>query len=144
VTTLLPWPETSNATSLLLSTTTPTAIRPQHRVAAPMLLGLHLLLCSLPRICVMRDEKDPGTLEMPLPRRRGRPPKNGVAAQSAADHSRAYRQRRRGAVLYGGHKLVDLTDTVLLDRLRMAITEGNAKLAGVYARQIQERYPYEI
>ncbi|QSQ40418.1 hypothetical protein ISN35_15325 [Xanthomonas translucens pv. undulosa] len=92
----------------------------------------------------MRDEKDPGTIEMQLPKRRGRPPANGIAAQTAADHSRAYRQRRRGAVLYGGYKLGELTDTVLLDRLRMAISEGNAKLAGIYAREIQERYPYEI
>jgi hypothetical protein len=38
---------------------------------------------------VMRDDEDPGTLEMKLPRKRGRPPKHGVAmteAQRASSH----------------------------------------------------------
>jgi hypothetical protein len=92
----------------------------------------------------MRDEKDPGTLEMPLPRRRGRPPANGVAAQSAADHSRAYRQRRKAAVYRWDAPAEQVTDMVLIDRLRSAISDGNAKAAGVYLRELQERYPYEI
>ncbi|MEA9951724.1 hypothetical protein VDG37_03030 [Xanthomonas campestris pv. raphani] len=89
----------------------------------------------------MRDDKDPGTIEMQLPKRRGRPPINGVAAQSAADHSRAYRQRRKSAVNNFSRGQV-LTDVQLLDRLRQAITSGNAKLAGIYARDMQERYPF--
>ncbi|WOB49430.1 hypothetical protein NYR97_19880 [Xanthomonas hydrangeae] len=91
----------------------------------------------------MRDEKDPGTIEMQLPKRRGRPPANGVAAQTAADHSRAYRQRRKSVV--NNYKRGEvLTDMQLLDRLRQAITSGNAQLAGIYARDIQDRYPYDI
>ncbi|MBC3972843.1 hypothetical protein [Xanthomonas translucens] len=92
----------------------------------------------------MRDERDPGTLEMQLPKRRGRPPANGVAAQTAADHSRAYRQRRKAVVVRYDAPKDAVTDMVLLDRLRMAISEGNAQLAGIYAREIQERYPYKI
>ncbi|AJQ87725.1 hypothetical protein ACQEPV_011860 [Xanthomonas oryzae pv. oryzicola] len=91
----------------------------------------------------MRDDKDPGTIEMQLPKRRGRPPANGVAAQTAADLSRAYRQRRRAAV--NNYKRGEvLTDMQLLDRLRRAITSGNAQLAGIYARDMQERYPYDV
>ncbi|AZR30966.1 hypothetical protein [Xanthomonas vasicola] len=91
----------------------------------------------------MRDDKDPGTMEMQLPKRRGRPPANGVAAQTAADLSRAYRQRRRAAV--NNYKCCEvLTDMELLDRLRRAITSGNAQLAGIYARHIQQRYPYDV
>ncbi|ATS80446.1 hypothetical protein [Xanthomonas citri] len=91
----------------------------------------------------MRGEKDPGTIEMQLPKRRGRPPSNGVAAQTAADLSRAYRQRRRAAV--NNYKRGEvLTDMELLDRLRRAITSGNSQLAGIYARDVQERYPYDV
>ncbi|PPV05111.1 hypothetical protein XBLMG947_3800 [Xanthomonas bromi] len=91
----------------------------------------------------MRDDKDPGTLEMQLPKRRGRPPANGVAAQTAADHSRAYRQRRK-AVVNNYTRGEVLTDMELLDRLRRAITSGSAQLAGIYARDLQDRYPCDI
>ncbi|UXM98798.1 hypothetical protein N8D55_12350 [Xanthomonas hortorum pv. pelargonii] len=95
------------------------------------------------RLNLMRDENDSGTISMQLPKRRGRPPANGVSAQTAADHSRAYRQRRKAAV--NNYKRGEvLTDMQLLDRLRHAITSGNAQLAGIYARDMQDRYPYDI
>jgi hypothetical protein len=40
---------------------------------------------------VMRDDEDPGTLEMKLPRKRGRPPKHGVA-MTEAQRASSYRQ----------------------------------------------------
>lgn len=92
----------------------------------------------------MRDEKDPGTIEVQQPKRRGRPPANGVAAKSAADHSRAYRQRRRAIASRWDSPKDAVTDMVLLDRLRMAISSGDIKAAGIYAHELQQRYPYKI
>jgi hypothetical protein len=43
----------------------------------------------------MRDDKDPGTLELTLPRKRGRPPKFGYA-MSDAQRAARYRARRAG------------------------------------------------
>ncbi|APP80710.1 hypothetical protein [Xanthomonas hortorum] len=85
----------------------------------------------------MRDDKDPGTLEMQLPKRRGRPPINGVSAQSAADHSRAYRQRRKAEQ---GTRLHDMSDMALVDAIRKAVSEGNAALIVGLATQLRYRY----
>ncbi len=43
----------------------------------------------------MRDEQDPGTLELTLPRKRGRPPTFGYAMTDAQRAAR-YRARRAG------------------------------------------------
>jgi hypothetical protein len=43
----------------------------------------------------MRDEEDPGTLELMLPRKRGRPPTFGYAMTDAQRAAR-YRARRAG------------------------------------------------
>ena len=43
----------------------------------------------------MRDEQDPGTLELMLPRKRGRPPTFGYAMTDAQRAAR-YRARRAG------------------------------------------------
>ncbi|WP_407466500.1 hypothetical protein [Xanthomonas campestris] len=85
----------------------------------------------------MRDDKDPGTLEMQLPKRRGRPPINGVAAQSAADHSRAYRQRRKAEQCT---RLQDMSDMALVDAIRRAVSDGNAELIVGLANQLRYRY----
>lgn len=47
----------------------------------------------------MRDELDPGTIEMQLPKRRGRPALNGVA-MSDAERAKAYRTRKKDAPRY--------------------------------------------
>ncbi|MBB5865922.1 hypothetical protein [Xanthomonas sp. 3058] len=87
----------------------------------------------------MRDEKDPGTLEMQLPKRRGRPPLNGLSAQTAADHSRAYRQRRKSQ-LRAEVKIADMSDMAIIDALRRAVSEGMHSLVVIYAKEIQERH----
>ncbi len=96
----------------------------------------------------MRDEKDPGTIEMPIPGRRGRPPANGLAAMSDADRARAYRERRKELKAKldrkrGGWR--DAPDSILLDMIRDAMSspEGRARdrLIGIYAAELASRYP---
>ncbi|MFN6505673.1 hypothetical protein, partial [Xanthomonas translucens] len=64
----------------------------------------------------MRDEKDRGTLEMPLPRKRGRPAKHGVA-MTPADRAFSYRQRRRRDL----SPVYEKSDASLIDGLKKAI-----------------------
>lgn len=66
----------------------------------------------------MRDEKDPGTLELTLPRKRGRPPRYGKA-MSAAERMRIYRKANaREVEKFNYHRLADYSDVVLLAALR--------------------------
>lgn len=79
----------------------------------------------------MRDSGDPGTAELALPRRRGRPPVKGVtmtAAQRAAD----YRARRKHAAVNLGRlagvdsAVAERVSTVaLLDTLRDCFSSGD-------------------
>ncbi|MBB4124865.1 hypothetical protein GGR77_000136 [Xanthomonas translucens] len=62
----------------------------------------------------MRDEKDPGTLEMPLKRRRGRPPV-GKVAMTPAERARRYRVRRRDSLTQLGHE--KLSDASLIEQI---------------------------
>ncbi|MEA9482263.1 hypothetical protein VC290_18255 [Xanthomonas campestris] len=73
----------------------------------------------------MRDEKDCGTLEMPIPGRPGRPPANGLRAMSDAQRAQAYRARK--AKLLSKAKPAELSDSLLLDKIRRAIDDGSAK-----------------
>lgn len=89
----------------------------------------------------MRDEKDPGTLEMVFPRRRGRPPLHGVA-MTAAERARNYRANRRHRRESGTRVLHVQSDTTLLDKIRDAISAGRSP--SVIARLVAElatRYP---
>ncbi len=96
----------------------------------------------------MRDDKDPGTLEMKLPKRRGRPPANGVAAQSAADHSRMYRARRKVGAMYAWCDVIQtpgiggepVSDVVVLDAIRMAIAKGQRTAVVDLAEELIRRY----
>lgn len=66
----------------------------------------------------MRDEKYPGTMELSLARKRGRPPKNGKA-MSAAERMRIYRKANsRQVEKFNYHRLADYSDVVLLAALR--------------------------
>jgi hypothetical protein len=63
----------------------------------------------------MRDEKDPGTLEMPLPRKRGRPCKfEGMGPMTPATRAFLYRQRRRND--FSDSK--DKSDASLIDSIK--------------------------
>nr|WP_295375884.1 hypothetical protein [Pseudoxanthomonas sp.] len=89
----------------------------------------------------MRDEKDPGTLEMVFPRRRGRPPLHGVA-MSAAERARNYRANRRHRRETGSRVLHVQTDTTLLDKIRDAISSGRSPATiGRLVAELSVRYP---
>lgn len=90
----------------------------------------------------MRDEKDPGTMEMPLSRKRGRPALHGKA-MSPAERMRNYRAARREAASkrsvarYPGGK----SDAVVLDALRIAVAEGRASAVWLLTQELRDRYP---
>jgi hypothetical protein len=65
----------------------------------------------------MRDEKDPGTLEMPLPRKRGRPPKLESGPMSPATRAWLYRRRRRNDL----SDLKDKSDASLIDAIKRSM-----------------------
>jgi hypothetical protein len=67
----------------------------------------------------MRDDKDPGTLELTLPRKRGRPPKFGYA-MSDAQRAARYRARRAGQANHADVR--SCSDMVLLDKIRAAVS----------------------
>jgi hypothetical protein len=94
----------------------------------------------------MRDDEDPGALELKLPRKRGRPPKLGIAMTDAQRASN-YRQRlSRKAALVGRDgrndksNLIELSDAQLLEAIRMAMQEGNGKRVGMLCDQLKDRY----
>jgi len=89
----------------------------------------------------MRDEKDPGTLELVFPRRRGRPPLHGVA-MTAAERARNYRANRRHRRETGSRVLHVQSDTTLLDKIRDAISVGRTPMAiGRLVAELAARYP---
>ncbi|WP_108084950.1 hypothetical protein [Xanthomonas translucens] len=74
----------------------------------------------------MRDEKDPGTLEMPFKRRRGRPPV-GNAAMTPAQRAANYRFNRKMAAQAAYRK--EVSDAAMIDALRDAMAKGEADYA---------------
>lgn len=77
----------------------------------------------------MRDEKDPGTVEMQLPRKQGRPPKYGEA-MSAAERARDYRRKRKqDAMAYIGQPEQEASIAAAIDSLRYAFAQGEANTA---------------
>ncbi|CEM58252.1 hypothetical protein [Xanthomonas campestris] len=75
----------------------------------------------------MRDEKDPGTVEMSLPAKRGRPPKYSSGAMSAAERAVAYRRNRKNDAHAAWRK--DVSDSAMIDALRDAMARGEADYA---------------
>ncbi|MFC4729266.1 hypothetical protein [Coralloluteibacterium thermophilus] len=82
-----------------------------------------------------RDTLDPGTLEMPLQRKRGRPPKHG-RAMTATERAAAYRDRQRAG--YGSRRITVTAEdfrllcdveAVLLSAKRKGMAERIAALA---------------
>ena len=82
----------------------------------------------------MRDEKDPGTLEMPLAKKRGRPStmKSGEP-MSGALRAKLYRMRKdyvtRDAMTISG----------LTDRIRWSMTRGMKGVAEMYLEELAKR-----
>lgn len=77
----------------------------------------------------MRDEKDPGTLEMQLPRKQGRPPKYGEA-MTAAERARDYRRKRKQeSMAYLGQSQKEVSIAATIDSLRYAFANGEADTA---------------
>lgn len=117
----------------------------------------------------MRDEKDPGTLDM-IPAKRGRPCLDSEKGPlSAAEKQRRYRELRKaraGAIAHHAPRALnpeadhyfdttmDLTDAVLLDAIRgeadflqRLITQGgrgaapSRKRIGALVAELARRYP---
>jgi hypothetical protein len=98
----------------------------------------------------MRDEKDPGTIEMVLSKKRGRPARHG-RAMTDAERAHEYRLRRASRadhalrVIHKGEgtqvAAFGLTDdAVLLDALRTAMAADNRLAVHVITDEIRRRY----
>lgn len=89
----------------------------------------------------MRDQKDPGTIEMPLRKKSGPKPKNG-RAMTPAQRAAKYRRERRIVVLSARGKgpLSKLTDVQLVDALRQAITLGHGARVLTITDILRDRY----
>lgn len=89
----------------------------------------------------MRDDKDPGTFELALPRKRGRPPKFGYA-MSDAQRAARYRARRAGQANHSDVR--KCSDMVLLDKIRGAIRGKDPELTGFLVHVLWQRYPLQL
>lgn len=109
----------------------------------------------------MRDEKDPGTLEM-LPAKRGRPALNpDFGPMTPAEKQRRYRNRVRSRAGMAASQvarrkkmddlnwLADYSDVQLLEAVRSKLsdirqlgdTEGRQKSVGALVGELARRYP---
>jgi hypothetical protein len=88
----------------------------------------------------MRDEKDPGTIEMRLPGRKGRPALNGHA-MSDAERSRRYRERRHDRMRVAVRTPEQASNAALLEELRAAMADGSGYGVHNVLREIAKRFP---
>lgn len=89
----------------------------------------------------MRDEKDPGTLEMRLPSHKGRKPLNGRHALTDAERSRRYRQRRGDRQHLAITAPNEASNVALLEELRAAMADGSGIGVHNVLREIASRFP---
>jgi hypothetical protein len=89
----------------------------------------------------MRDEKDPGTIEMPLRKKPGPKPKNG-RPMTPAQRAAKYRRERRLLALSARGKgpLSKLTDVQLVDALRQALALGHRARVLTITDILRDRY----
>ncbi|WP_282276209.1 hypothetical protein [Stenotrophomonas sp. PS02297] len=89
----------------------------------------------------MRDEKDPGTMEMELPqpvRKRGRPCKSSTGKpMDAATRAYLYRRRR---VLGALRPIAELSDALLIDSIRRNVREGDHDVRDMYIEELVRRH----
>ena len=97
-------------------------------------------LLAAARTLPMRDDKDPGTLELTLPRKRGRPPVR-VRDERCATAAR-YRARRAGQANHADVR--SCSDMVLLDKIRAAVSARDTELAGFLVHVLWQRYPLQL
>jgi hypothetical protein len=94
----------------------------------------------------MRDELDPGTIEMHYPARTGRPALSG-AAMSGAERARRYRARKLAKIVEARRDPSKASNATLLSGLRdaMALSDAGTTSGNVLVRQIlaelAARYP---
>lgn len=89
----------------------------------------------------MRDEKDPGTLEMALPqppRKRGRPCKS-TSGKPMDAATRAYLYRRR-RLLRALCPMAELSDALLIDSIRRNVREGDQDVLDMYIEELVRRH----
>ncbi len=94
----------------------------------------------------MRDEKDPGTLEMPLPRRRGRPPRYTSGPMTPAERARRYRQGLKMEARQAVPSIVleadnPVRDAAILEALRHAVSVSDARAVWELTTELQQRFP---
>ncbi len=82
----------------------------------------------------MRDEKDPGPLEMPLAKKRGRPStmSNGQPMPGAL-RAKLYRMRKDYVTRDA------MTVSALTDRIRWSMTRGMKGVAEMYLEELAKR-----
>lgn len=88
----------------------------------------------------MRDEKDPGTIEMRLPGRRGRKPVKGHA-MSSAERSRRYRQRRGERQNMAIEAPGNASNAALLEELKSSMAAGAGDAVHRVLRELGKRFP---
>lgn len=94
----------------------------------------------------MRDEKDPGTLEMDLPKRRGRPAKFVGGAMTAAQRAKLYREGLRNEARQVVPTIIfeaegePLRDSAMLEALRQALAKGDARAICEISAKFIKRY----
>ena len=82
----------------------------------------------------MRDEKDPGTLEMPLAKKRGRPSTMPSGKpMTGALRAKLYRMRKDYVTRD------EMTVSQLTDRIRWAMTRGMKGVAEMYVDDLAKR-----
>lgn len=94
----------------------------------------------------MRDALDPGTIEMPLQRKRGRPSKFSGGAMSAAERAKRYRDARRIETRVAVTCIVleaenPVSNAAILDALRKAVAEADARAVTVLTDELRARFP---
>ena len=82
----------------------------------------------------MRDEKDPGTIELPLIKKRGRPAIHTFGAMTPAERARNYRARNRSI-----WKFNEATITQLTSELARAVTKGYKHTAEAALLELTKR-----
>lgn len=86
----------------------------------------------------MRDENDSATLELDLPKKRGRPAKSKLGPMTAAERAKAYRRKfaLRDRTAFD---VKDMTTTQLVSELSKSMTSGFPTLAKAIMAELSKR-----
>ena len=94
----------------------------------------------------MRDALDPGTIEMPLQKKRGRPAKYSFGAMTPAERAKSYRENRKLEARQALPSIIvdannPVRDVAILDALRKAVAAGDARAIYELTSELRDRYP---